>query len=143
MNSKNDIVKIDETVESPRFNELGKSIVDWIDSYSEDEFIHPQEDGVELLVLGVDNKYKSRMCFMLGNNVNPIDSAFNAVNHGIGNFLNPENHLETDIFTGITNYVARVCIENPGIWNKLRNFIEKGIKNKENQIKNFEEELPN
>ena len=121
-------VEVEKTNNSPRLNALGDVIVKWVNSYPKDEFINVNE-GVELLILGVDNKYKGRLCFMLGNNEDPIDSAFNATNHGIGNFLNKDNILEGEVFTGVANYIARVCSNNPDIWNKFKTFVEEDIKN--------------
>lgn len=122
---------------SPRLTKLGDTIVDWVKSYPKDEFKDVNE-GIELIVLGVDNKYKGRLCFMLGNNDDPIDSAFNATNHGIGDFKNKQNILESEIFSGITNYVAKICVNDPDIWDKFKTFVEKNIQEIERIKKNNE-----
>ena len=119
-------LEIDNQNKSPRFTKLGESIINWVNSYPENEFDNVDE-GIELLVLGVDNKHKARLCFMLGDNINPIDSAFNAINYGIGNFKNKDNHLEQDVFTGVADYIARVCANNPYIWTKFKEGVEKYI----------------
>ena len=126
---------INKQNESPRLNKLGDTIIDWVKSFPENE-LNNVDDGIELLILGVDNKYKGRLCFMLGNNNDPIDSAFNATNHGIGDFLNKENILEGEVFTGVANYIARVCSNNPEIWNKFKTFVENDIKKIENSKSN-------
>lgn len=120
-------LEIDNQNKSPRFTKLGESLIKWINSYPEDEFDNINE-GIELLVLGVDNKHKARICFMLGDNKYPIDSAFNAINHGIGDFRNKDNYLEQDIFTGVADYIARVCANNSYIWKQFKEGVEKYIK---------------
>ena len=136
MKSKKGNVKIDEYGDSPRLNLLSEKIVEWVDTYKKEELMNPQIDGIELVIFGVDNKYNSRMCFMLGDNQNPVDSVFNAAAHGIGDLFQEEKSLERNIFNGIINYVGRVCISNQNIWENFCNFVERTKKKiKRNQNK--------
>ena len=138
MNSKNNLKKMSSInmkqsakENSPRLQELSNHLKQWLNEYSDEEFKDP-EQGIDLIILGVDNKYKTGFKFLLGQESDTIGSALNAFNYGIGNFLIPDKeNLNVDIFNGVSEYFARLFAQYPNYWKQFQGFVEHYKKEKD------------
>lgn len=107
---------IDNSLESPRFKALKEVIDKWVDEYGESE-----EHGIDLVMVGFDNKYKHGIKFSLGNKKDPVESIIQSFNHSLGHL---KEQLELDIFNGMCEFLARVFVTYPKIYERFKDNVE-------------------
>ena len=117
---------IDNSTNSPRLSALKEFVDTWLEKNYEND----DDPGINLVMLGYDEKYKHSIKFSLTGKNNPQHDIFNAFNKGIGSL---KDNLGRDIFNGMCSYLANVFVEYP----KLYELFEDNIKRmKENRNKN-------
>ena len=107
---------IDNSLESPRFNALKEVIDKWVDEYGESE-----EHGIDLVMVGFDTQYKHAIKFSLGSKNDPIESIVQSFNHSLGHL---KEQLELDIFNGMCEFLARVFVVYPKIYERFKDNVE-------------------
>lgn len=118
---------IDNSTNSPRLSALKEFFDTWLEKYQEENNDDP---GINLIMIGYDEKYQHSIKFSLTSKENPQHDIFNAINKGIGSL---KDNVGRDIFNGICSYLANVFVEYP----KLYDLFEENIKQmKQNKDKN-------
>ena len=116
----------DET-ESPRLVSLAEHIQAWFDQYTDEDF-KDKENGMGILLLAHDNKAHRSLKYQLLYEEDPRESLVQTINHGIGDiFYNKESN---EIFNSFTEYLIRVFIKYPELWEKFQNFTNDKINKK-------------
>ena len=110
----------DENI-SPRFISLGEKLKEWLNQYPDEEF--DEKQGIDLIVLGHDEKYNGRIAYTLLSEKNPINSIFNAYNHGLGQVFENDHILEQEIFYGILDWYAQLFAEHPKFFDQFQDAI--------------------
>lgn len=119
---------IDKSTNSPRLSDLRNFFETWLEKYQEDD--NEDDLGINLIMIGYDEKYQHSIKFSLTSKENPEYDIFNAINKGIGSL---KDNVGRDIFNGICSYLANVFVEYP----KLYDLFEENIKQmKQNKDKN-------
>ena len=121
---------IDNSTNSPRFQALKEYMDKWLELYQEED----DDEGIDMILLGWDKKYKHAIQFSLTGKNDPIGDIFDAFNHGFGKL---EDNLKKDIFNGMTEYLAYLFVDYPGLYEKFQKNIEilKDKKKKKNDNK--------
>lgn len=121
---------IDNSTNSPRFQALKECMDKWLELYQEED----DDEGIDMILLGWDKKYKHSIQFSLTGKNDPIGDIFDAFNHGFGKL---EDNLKKDIFNGMTEYLAYLFVDYPGLYEKFQKNIEilKDKKKKKNDNK--------
>ena len=119
---------IDNSLVSPRLNTLKEVINKWVDENAESE-----EHGIDLVILGFDNEYKHVIKFSLGSKNDPVESIIQAFNHSLGNL---KEQLEVDLFNGMCEYLSRVFVTYPKIYELFKENFEDIKRNYEENQKN-------
>ena len=121
---------IDNSTNSPRFQALKECMDKWLELYQEED----NDEGIDMILLGWDKKYKHAIQFYLTGKNDPIGDIFDAFNHGFGKL---EDNLKKDIFNGMTEYLAYLFVDYPGLYEKFQKNIEilKDKKKKKNDNK--------
>ena len=121
---------IDNSTNSPRFQALKEYMDKWLELYQEED----NDEGIDMILLGWDKKYKHAIQFSLTGGNDPIGDIFDAFNHGFGKL---EDNLKKDIFNGMTEYLAYLFVDYPGLYEKFQKNIEilKDKKKKKNDNK--------
>lgn len=114
---------VDKSTNSPRLTNFKNHIEKWLDEYSNDG---DDESGLHFIMLGLDNKYKHTIQFSLTGKEDPIEDIIQVFNHGFGHL---EDDLKKDLFNGMCEYLARVFVEYPKLYELFKNNVE-DIKNK-------------
>lgn len=114
---------VDRSTNSPRLTNFKNHIEKWLDEYSNDG---DDESGLHFIMLGLDNKYKHTIQFSLTGKKDPIEDIIQVFNHGFGQL---EDDLKKDLFNGMCEYLARVFVEYPKLYELFKNNVE-DIKNK-------------
>lgn len=114
---------IDNSTNSPRLTNLKNHIEKWLDEYVNDK---DEEYGINLIMFGIDKKYKHNIQFSLTGKEDPIEDIIQIFNHGFGQL---EDDLKKDLFNGMCEYLARVFVEYPKLYELFKNNVE-DIKNK-------------
>lgn len=123
---------IDNSTNSPRFKALKECMDKWLELYiSEDE---GEDEGINMILLGWDKKYKHSIEFSLTGKNDPIGDIFESFNHGFGKL---DDDLKRDIFNGMTEYLAYLFVDYPGLYEKFQKNVEilKDKKKKKNDNK--------
>ena len=108
---------IDNSTNSPRFQALKECMDKWLELYQEED----DDEGIDMILLGWDKKYKHGIQFSLTGKNDPIGDIFDAFNHGFGKL---DDNLKKDIFNGITEYLAYLFVDYPGLYEKFQKNIE-------------------
>lgn len=119
---------IDNSTNSPRLTALREFVDTWLEKYQEDD-----DPGIYLIMLGYDEKYQHSIKFSLTSKENPQYDIFMAINKGIGSL---KDNVGKDIFNGICEFLARVFVEHPKLYELFNKNIEKikeDIKNNKNE----------
>lgn len=116
---------IDLSTNSPRLTSFKEYIDKWINEYSEDD----NDDGVYLVCVGYDKKYKHAIKFSLTTKKNPQHDIFNAINCGLGSLKDP---MAIDIFNGMCEYLCNLIVEYPKIEKLFMDNINRMKQNKDN-----------
>jgi len=119
---------IDNSLISPRFQALKDVIDKWVDEYGESE-----ECGIDLLMLGFDTQYKHAIKFSLGSKSDPVESIVQSFNHSLGNL---KEQLEIDIFNGMCEFLGRVFVTYPKLYDIFKENVEDIKRNYEENQKN-------
>ena len=121
---------VDKSTNSPRLTNFKNHIEKWLDEYVNDE---DEEYGINLIMFGVDKKYKHNIQFSLTGKEDPIEDIIQIFNHGLGQL---EDDLKKDLFNGMCEYLARVFVEYPKLYELFNKNVEKikeDIKNNKNE----------
>jgi hypothetical protein len=102
---------------SPRFVELTDKLGEWLDQYPD----FKDDDGIDLIILGHDEKYNGRIVYTLTNEKTPVHSIFRAYNHGLGKI---SDDTERDIFNGICDWYCQVFAEHPELYKKFTDGVD-------------------
>ena len=121
---------IDNSTNSPRFQALKECMDKWLELYQEED----NDEGIDMILLGWDKKYKHAIQFSLTGKNDPIGDIFDAFNHGFGKL---EDNLKKDIFNGMTEYLTYLFADYSGLYEKFQKNIEilKDKKKKKNDNK--------
>ncbi len=116
---------IDNSTNSPRFKKLKEFIDHWLDEYQESE-----DQNINMIMLGFDNKYKHSLKFSLTSKNDPIGSIFDSFNKGLGQL---KDDVAKDIFNGMCEYLIGVFVTYPKIYELFMNNYNLALKNKNNE----------
>lgn len=99
----------DNSLDSPRLTKLQECLDYWIECFEHDI---EESEGIDLFLVGYDNKYKHGIKCALTSKNEPIHDLFRAFNKGLGT-LNDD--LSKDMFNGLCSYLANVLATYPEI----------------------------
>lgn len=121
-------IGIEDETESPRLVSLAEHMQAWFDQYTDEDF-KDEENGMGILLLAHDNKAHRTLKYQLVNETDPRESLVQTINQGIGDIFYDKEANE--IFNSFTEYLIRLFIEYPKLWERFQEFTNNKIK-KEN-----------
>ena len=124
---------IDKSTNSPRLSDLRNFFETWLEKYQEDD--NEDDFGINLIMIGYDEKYQHSIKFSLTSKENPEHDIFNAINKGIGSL---KDNVGRDIFNGMCEYLGRVFATYPKLYDIFKENVEDIKRNYEENQNNKE-----
>ena len=108
---------IGNSTNSPRFQALKECMDKWLELYQKED----NDEGIDMILLGWDKKYKHSIQFSLTGKNDPNGDIFAAFIHGFGKL---DDTLKKNLFNGMTEYLAYLFVDYPGLYGKFQRILK-------------------
>ena len=108
---------IGNSTNSSRFQALKECMDKWLELYQKED----NDEGIDMILLGWDKKYKHSIQFSLTGKNDPNGDIFAAFIHGFGKL---DHTLKKNLFNGMTEYLAYLFVDYPGLYGKFQRILK-------------------
>ena len=108
---------IGNSTNSSRFQALKECMDKWLELYQKED----NDEGIDMILLGWDKKYKHSIQFSLTGKNDPNGDIFAAFIHGFGKL---DDTLKKNLFNGMTEYLAYLFVDYPGLYGKFQRILK-------------------
>lgn len=121
-------IDVDDNSTSPRLKDFKGHLIQWLEQYNDDD---STDEGINMVILGTDKKFKDRIIFSLTGKTDPVSDIFNAFNKGFGML---DDEISRDIYSGMCEYLIALFTENPELYKMFEENYKLSKEDYENRI---------